>query len=192
MDVDGIDDSADWRDTLQAMTTIGIGTDEQDNILRVLATILWLGNVNFRNNEEGNAAIEDEGVPNFVAYLMEADPAAVTKALTSRVVETNRGIGRRGSVYEVPMNRNQAMAARDALAKSLYDHLFEWIVGRVNVAMKATSAADLVIGVLDIYGFEIFQVRMGKRPSASRTDLSCAQNNSFEQLCINYVNEKLQ
>jgi len=174
LDVDGINDSHDWKDTLGAMATIGIPPDEQDSILRVLATILWLGNVNFVNNDEGNAGIEDEGVPNFVAYLMEADPAAVQKALTQRIMETARGIGRRGSVYEVPMNRNQAIAARDALAKSLYDHLFEWIVGRVNVAMKATQETELIIGVLDIYGFEIFQ------------------NNSFEQLCINYVNEKLQ
>lgn len=160
LDVDGIDDAADWRDTLKAMSTIGIQADEQDSILRVLATILWLGNVSFKNNEEGNAAIEDEGVPNFVAYLMEADPAAVQKGLTQRIMETSRGIGRRGSVYEVPMNKNQATAARDALAKSLYDHLFDWIVGRVNVAMKATSQSDIIIGILDIYGFEIFQVRL--------------------------------
>ena len=149
---------SDWKETLQAMTTIGISASEQENILRVLATILWLGNVSFKQGDDGNAFIEDEGVPNFVAYLMEADPTAVNKALTQRVVETNRGIGRRGSVYEVPMNKAQATAARDALAKSLYDHLFEWIVGRVNLAMKSREQADLIIGVLDIYGFEIFQV----------------------------------
>lgn len=158
LNVDGIDDVSDWKDTLKAMDVIGISQAEQDSIVRTLATILWLGNVAFTEGDDSNAVIKDESVPNFVAYLMEAAPAAVLKALTQRVVETNRGVGRRGSVYEVPMNPAQASAARDALAKSLYDHLFDWIVSRVNVALKAKVASDLIIGVLDIYGFEIFTV----------------------------------
>ena len=81
----------------------------------------------------------------------------------------------RGSTYNVPQNVVQATAARDALAKSLYDRLFDYLVAIVNVALEKmgmTHAA--VIGVLDIYGFEIFE------------------NNGFEQFCINFVNEKLQ
>ena len=159
LNVDGIDDVADWRDTLVAMDTIGVTPDEQDSILRTLATILWLGNVTFVEGDDGNAFIKDESVPAFVAYLMEATPEQVSKALTIKIIETSRG-GRRGSVYESPQNVAQAGAARDALAKSLYDHLFEWIVARVNVALKSRQAADLIIGVLDIYGFEIFTVRL--------------------------------
>jgi myosin-1 len=79
-----------------------------------------------------------------------------------------------GSVYDVPLNVTQATAVRDALCKAIYENLFEWIVARVNVSLKNRSASQYVLGVLDIYGFEIFE------------------ENSFEQLCINYVNEKLQ
>ncbi|KAI9668881.1 MAG: class II myosin [Alyxoria varia] len=172
-DVDGIDDSSEFQDTLQAMQTIGISEVEQDNIFRVLAAILWLGNVTFVEDDQGNATIADQSVIDFVAYLLEVESAAVHRALTLRIVETSRG-GRRGSVYDVPLNPTQATAVRDAFAKALYNNLFDWIVQRVNRSLHAQGAVAQSIGILDIYGFEIFD------------------KNSFEQLCINYVNEKLQ
>ena len=172
-DVQGIDDTAEFNDTLNAMKVIGLSQGEQDNIFRMLATILWLGNVTFGEDDSGNAAISDQSVVDFVAYLLEVDAAHVNKALTLRVVETSRG-GRRGSVYEVPLNIVQATAVRDALAKAIYFNLFDWIVERVNASLKARGMIANSVGILDIYGFEIFD------------------KNSFEQLCINYVNEKLQ
>ncbi|CDW99055.1 hypothetical protein, partial [Sporisorium scitamineum] len=173
LDVNGIDDHADFKETISAMNTIGLTADEQDNIFRMIAAILWIGNVQYVENQEGNAEISDPGVPDFVAYLLEVDSGNVTKALTQRIMETQRG-GRRGSVYEVPLNPTQAAAARDALAKAIYNNMFDWIVDRINQSMNPREQSANVIGVLDIYGFEIFD------------------NNSFEQLCINYVNEKLQ
>ncbi|KAF9507018.1 hypothetical protein BS47DRAFT_1373992 [Hydnum rufescens UP504] len=161
LEVQGIDDVADFNETLKAMNIIGLSQQEQTEILRMLAIILWLGNVQFSELEDGNARVDDTGVTDFVAYLMEADGAQVAKVMTSKVVETQRG-GRR------------AAAGRDALSKAIYNNLFEWIVSRINVSMAPRAAHSRLIGVLDIYGFEIFQ------------------NNSFEQLCINYVNEKLQ
>jgi myosin-1 len=155
------------------MDIIGLSGEEQNDILRMLAAILWLGNVSFIENDQGNAQVADQGVPDFIAYLLEVDATAVTKALTERIVETHRG-GRRGSIYESPNNPVQANAVRDALSKAIYNNLFEWIVARVNKSMAPKQASANVIGVLDIYGFEIFE------------------NNSFEQLCINYVNETLQ
>ncbi|KAL8700696.1 MAG: hypothetical protein Q9224_000844 [Gallowayella concinna] len=172
-DVQGIDDASDFRDTLNAMKIIGLSQTEQDDIFRMLASILWLGNVSFREDDNGNTAITDQSVVDFVAYLLEVDAAHVNKALTVRIVETARG-GRRGSVYEVPLNPAQAMAVRDALAKAIYFNLFDWIVERINASLKARSSVKNSVGILDIYGFEIFD------------------KNSFEQLCINYVNEKLQ
>ena len=169
----GIDDHAEFKDTLQAMNVIGLTEAEQDNIFRMLATILWLGNISFRENDEGNASVADQSVVDFVAYLLEVDSAHVNKALTTRIVETSRG-GRRGSVYDVPLNPAQAGAVRDALAKGIYNNLFDWIIQRVNVSLEARGTVAQSIGILDIYGFEIFE------------------HNSFEQLCINYVNEKLQ
>ncbi|KAJ6159640.1 hypothetical protein N7497_004177 [Penicillium chrysogenum] len=172
-DVPGIDDVAEFKDTLDAMRVIGMSDAEQDNVFRMLAAILWIGNVQFTEDDSGNATISDQSVVDFVAYLLEVDSAQVNKALTIRLMETARG-GRRGSVYEVPLNRVQASAVRDALAKGIYFNLFDWIVERVNQSLTARGSITNSIGILDIYGFEIFE------------------KNSFEQLCINYVNEKLQ
>jgi myosin-1 len=172
-DVDGIDDHSEFNDTLQAMKVIGLTQEEQDNIFRMLAAILWLGNVSFQEDDSGNAAVVDQSVVEFVAYLLEVSPANVNKAITQRVMEVSGG-GRRGSMYDVPLNPAQATAVRDALAKAIYFNLFDWIVERVNLSLRARGAQAHSIGILDIYGFEIFE------------------RNSFEQLCINYVNEKLQ
>lgn len=139
------------------MGVIGLSSEEQNEIFKMLAIVLWLGNVQFEELDDGNAKISDTGVTDFVAYLMEVDGAIVQKALTQRVMETQRG-GRRGSVYDVPLNPAQASAGRDALAKAVYNNLFEWIVSRVNVSMKARAASAHVIGILDIFGFEIFEV----------------------------------
>ncbi|KAK6332768.1 class II myosin [Orbilia brochopaga] len=173
LEVPGIDDTKEFSETLEAMRVIGLTQQEQDDIFRLLAVILWLGNVQFREDDSGNAEITDPGVTDFAAYLLQVDGAALHKALSIRIVETSRG-GRRGSIYESPLNPVQANAVRDALAKAIYNNLFEWIVDRINVSMKAREQTSYTIGILDIYGFEIFD------------------KNSFEQLCINYVNEKLQ
>ena len=132
-----------------AMNVIGLSEAEQTSIFRVIATILWLGNVSFVEGDDGNAKVGDTDVTDFVAYLMESRPEQVVKVLTTRVMETTRG-GRRGSIYDVPLNIVQATAGRDALAKALYNNLFEWIVSRVNVSMAAKVSPDNVIGVLDI------------------------------------------
>ncbi|KIW87740.1 myosin-1 [Cladophialophora bantiana CBS 173.52] len=173
-DVPGIDDASDFRETLNAMQIIGLSKAEQDNIFRLLAAILWIGNITFRDNDQGGVDIADESVVDFVAYLLEVESAHVHKAMTVRIVETARGGGRRGSIYESPLNPVQASAVRDALAKAIYFNLFDWIVARTNVSLRSQGTVKNTIGILDIYGFEIFE------------------KNSFEQLCINYVNEKLQ
>ncbi|KAI9269056.1 P-loop containing nucleoside triphosphate hydrolase protein [Phascolomyces articulosus] len=173
LDVEGINDVTEYSETIKAMDIVGLQKHEQDEIFKMLAVVLWLGNLLFVEGDDGNAAISDPDVANFIAYLMEVDGESLSKALTSRVMETQRG-GRRGSVYEVPLNVTQATAVRDALAKAVYERLFEWIVQRVNLSLQTRGGDQYVIGVLDIYGFEIFD------------------DNSFEQLCINYVNEKLQ
>ena len=157
----------------EAMQVIKLSEHEQNEILKMLAIILWLGNVQFQEDDSGNSSVADTGVTDFVAYLMEVDPEQVQKVLTARVMETTRG-GRRGSIYDVPLNPAQATSGRDALAKAIYNNLFEWIVSRVNVSMKMRSAHSQIIGILvrvkrafdrllltnsqDIFGFEIFEV----------------------------------
>lgn len=172
--VDSINDTKDFSETLKAMDTIGLSKDEKDNVFRLLAAILWIGNISFVEDEEGNSKIRDESVTNFVAYLLQVDANLLCKSLTERTMETSHGM-KRGSIYHVPLNPTQATAVKDALAMGIYNNLFDWIVDRVNQSFS-TIAHDIFksIGILDIYGFEIFE------------------HNSFEQLCINYVNEKLQ
>jgi len=75
---------------------------------------------------------------------------------------------------DIPLNPEQAVDACDALSKSIYDRMFLWLVKRINAATSKDTKSSKFIGVLDIFGFEIMK------------------KNSFEQLCINYTNEKLQ
>ncbi|KAL7753446.1 class II myosin [Sorochytrium milnesiophthora] len=175
MTVDGIDDLSEYKDVLHAMNVIGITAQEQSDIHRLLAAILWAGNITFTASQENSedAVIQERDALDTVAYLLGVPAEALEKSIISKVVETYRG-GRRSTRYEVPLNVVQAHAVRDALAKVLYERMFDWIVQRVNAAMRSRQPPALTIGVLDIYGFEIFD------------------HNSFEQLCINYVNEKLQ
>ncbi|KAI8882505.1 hypothetical protein K501DRAFT_251255 [Backusella circina FSU 941] len=173
LDVEGINDVNDYQETINAMLVIGLDKSEQDNIFKMLAVVLWLGNVVFTEDEQGHAVVIDEDVINFIAYLLQVNNQHLNKVLTHRIMEAQHG-GRRGSIYEVPLNLTQASSVRDALAKSIYERLFEWIVARVNQSLQARAAVQYTVGVLDIYGFEIFDT------------------NHFEQLCINYVNEKLQ
>ncbi|KAL5611685.1 uncharacterized protein BROUX77_001841 [Berkeleyomyces rouxiae] len=168
-DVDGIDDLAEYRDTLNAMKIIGLTQPEQDQIFRMLSAILWIGNIQFREDQNGWAEVVDQSVVDFVAYLLECSAQQVITAITIRILTP-----RNGEVIESPANTTQATSTRDALAMAIYYSLFDWIVERVNVSLKARQETTNSIGILDIYGFEIFE------------------KNSFEQLCINYVNEKLQ
>ncbi|KAI0474079.1 P-loop containing nucleoside triphosphate hydrolase protein [Xylariaceae sp. FL0804] len=167
--VDGIDDLAEFRDTLEAMRIIGLSQGEQDEVFRMLAAILWCGNIHFVEGDDGYAAVADQSVVDFLAYLLEVSPAQLIKGITIRVLTP-----RSGEVIESPTNIAQANATRDALSMAIYNNLFDWIVGRLNQSLQARQATVNNIGILDIYGFEIFE------------------KNSFEQLCINYVNEKLQ
>ena len=167
--VDGIDDLAEFEDTLNAMKIIGISQQEQDDIFRMLAAVLWTGNLVFKEDDSGYAAVADPSVLDFLAYLLEVTPQQLINAITIRILTP-----RNGEVIESPANVSQATATRDALAMAIYYNLFDWIVERINVSLKARQAKSNSIGILDIYGFEIFE------------------KNSFEQLCINYVNEKLQ
>ncbi|KAJ6443079.1 myosin-1 [Purpureocillium lavendulum] len=167
--VDGIDDIAEFQDTLNAMNIIGLSQAEQDEIFRMLAAVLWIGNIQFQEDQSGYAAVADQSVVDFVAYLLEATPEQVVNAITIRILTP-----RNGEVIESPGNPAQATATRDALAMAIYNNLFDWIVERINKSLQSRQATSNSIGILDIYGFEIFE------------------KNSFEQLCINYVNEKLQ
>ena len=169
--VNGIDDVQEWKDTRHAMDVIGLNPQEQNSILKILAAILWMGNIQYSEAKD-KVSIQDKSVLDYVAGIIGVKPGFLQNALETRTVETKHGM-KRGTSYKVPLNGVQAAAARDGLSKTIYSRLFDWLVQRLNKAL-VTNKKDLSIGVLDIYGFEVFE------------------KNSFEQLCINYVNEKLQ
>ncbi|GFN82452.1 hypothetical protein PoB_000895800 [Plakobranchus ocellatus] len=168
--VDGTDDKKEFQDTLQAMQVIGIPADTQNDILSIVAGILHLGNISFA--ESGNyASVQNDDFLQFPAYLFGVDQEILRDKLTGRIMDSKWG-GKTESI-EMKLNVEQAEFTRDALAKALYSRLFDYLVEAVNKAMQK-DYEEVNVGILDIYGFEIF-----------------AQN-GFEQFCINYVNEKLQ
>lgn len=108
----------------------------------------------------------------FPAFLLGLDAEQIRLKLTSRRLESKWG--KQNETIDVTLNCEQAAYTRDAWAKALYSRLFDYLVKSVNEVMKTDKRELLTIGVLDIYGFEIFE------------------RNGFEQFCINFVNEKLQ
>ncbi|XP_057578562.1 unconventional myosin-Ie isoform X4 [Hippopotamus amphibius kiboko] len=168
--VDGIDDRKEFQETLHAMNVIGIFAEEQTLVLQIVAGILHLGNISFK--EVGNyAAVESEEFLAFPAYLLGINQDRLKEKLTSRQMDSKWG-GKSESIH-VTLNVEQACYTRDALAKALHSRVFDFLVDSINKAMEKDHE-EYNIGVLDIYGFEIFQ------------------KNGFEQFCINFVNEKLQ
>lgn len=168
--VEGINDAHDFQETLKAMTVMGMSEEEQTQFLRVVMGVLHMGLITFV--EKGNyAVVEDDQYLEFPAYLLGLDAAQLRRKLTSRVLDSKWGS--RSETIEMQQNVEQANYIRDAWAKALYTRIFDRLVDIINNAMQ-TTAGGLNIGILDIYGFEIFQ------------------RNGFEQFCINYVNEKLQ
>uniref|UniRef100_A0A8C6M1D7 Myosin ID n=1 Tax=Nothobranchius furzeri TaxID=105023 RepID=A0A8C6M1D7_NOTFU len=171
--VTSINDNADFKAVADAMKVIGFTGDEIQTVYKILATILHLGNLTF--GVDGDVTlIENTKQVSVIRDLLSTKEENVEKALLYRTVATGR------DVIEKQHTTQEASYGRDALAKAMYERLFCWIVGRINDIIEVKNydarihGKNTVIGVLDIYGFEIFQ------------------NNSFEQFCINYCNEKLQ
>ncbi|XP_053121725.1 unconventional myosin-Ig isoform X2 [Hemicordylus capensis] len=167
-------DKANYQAVADAMKVIGFSPEEKDSVYKILAAILHLGNVNFVTTQEA-MEIENSELVAYLAELTSTDPESLLNALLFRTVATGGG-----DVIQKDHSTSEANYARDACAKAIYERLFCWIVERINKVIEVKNydarihGKNTVIGVLDIYGFEIFD------------------NNSFEQFCINYCNEKLQ
>ncbi|KFP06406.1 Unconventional myosin-If, partial [Calypte anna] len=168
--VEGTDDRSDFHETMNAMQVIGIRGEDQQLVLQIVAGILHLGNISFRE-EDNYARVENADSLAFPAYLLGIAQDRLNEKVTSRKMDSRWG-GRSESIT-VTLNVEQAAYTRDALAKGLYTRVFDFLVESINRAIQKPHQ-EFSIGVLDIYGFEIFQ------------------KNGFEQFCINFVNEKLQ
>lgn len=171
-ELDGVSSSQEYIKTRRAMDIVGITLDEQEAIFRTLAAILHLGNIEFSpGKEHDSSAIKDQKSSfhlQMVADLLKCDAKLLLATLCTRTIQT-----REGSIIK-SLDCNAAVANRDSLAKTIYARLFDWLVEKINRSVGQDPRSRVQIGVLDIYGFE------------------CFQNNSFEQFCINFANEKLQ
>uniref|UniRef100_A0ACD5T7Z5 Uncharacterized protein n=1 Tax=Avena sativa TaxID=4498 RepID=A0ACD5T7Z5_AVESA len=170
--VDGMSDAEEYLATRSAMNTVGITEEEQEATFRVVAVVLHLGNINFvKGREADSSVLKDEKARfhlNAAAELLMCDREKLENALIKRKINTPEG------VITTTVDPNYATVSRDGLAKQIYCRLFDWLVNRLNASIGQDASSEHLIGVLDIYGFESFKT------------------NSFEQLCINFTNEKLQ
>uniref|UniRef100_A0A8D2LXS8 Unconventional myosin-Va n=1 Tax=Varanus komodoensis TaxID=61221 RepID=A0A8D2LXS8_VARKO len=167
--IDGIDDAKEMMNTRRACTLLGIVDSCQMGIFQILAAILHLGNVAFTSRDADSCVVPPKHEPlKIFCDLMGVEYDQMAHWLCHRKLATAT------ETYIKPISKLQAINARDALAKHIYAKLFNWIVDHVNEALHSTMKQHSFIGVLDIYGFETFEI------------------NSFEQFCINYANEKLQ
>ncbi|XP_062599895.1 unconventional myosin-VI-like isoform X5 [Saccostrea cucullata] len=172
-----LDDVRDFQVCDSAMTHLGVSNEDKHSIYTLVASVLHLGNIMFEENMDdtkGGCKVgsSSETSLSTASTLLGLNKEELQESLTTRIMQTARG-GSKGTAIKVPLKSGEAASARDALAKSIYSRLFDYIVASVNKAIPFSSTVSY-IGLLDIAGFEYFQV------------------NSFEQFCINYCNEKLQ
>ncbi|XP_050118693.1 myosin-1 [Malus sylvestris] len=168
--ISGVNDAEEFSVVKEALDVVHINKEDQQSVFAMLAAVLWLGNISFSviDNENHVEPVEDEGLFN-VAKLIGCGVDELKLALSTR----NMRVGIDSIVQKLTLS--QAIDTRDALAKSIYACLFEWLVEQINKSLAVGKRrTGRSISILDIYGFESFD------------------RNSFEQFCINYANERLQ
>uniref|UniRef100_A0A087Y0C9 Myosin, heavy chain 7B, cardiac muscle, beta b n=1 Tax=Poecilia formosa TaxID=48698 RepID=A0A087Y0C9_POEFO len=167
--VEGVSDGEELSLTDRAMDTLGFTAEEKLGCYKLVGAIMHFGNMKFKKKQrEEQAEADGTESADKAAYLMGISSSELLKGLLNpRVKVGNEFIVKGQTVEQV----NYAVAA---LSKATYDRMFKWLVGRINSSLYTALPRQYFIGVLDIAGFEIFEL------------------NSFEQLCINFTNEKLQ
>ncbi|XP_017672464.1 PREDICTED: unconventional myosin-IXa isoform X6 [Lepidothrix coronata] len=173
--VEGEDLKHDFERLQLAMEMVGFLPKTRRQIFSLLSAILHLGNIRYKKKTYRDDSIDicnPEILP-VVSELLEVKEEMLFEALVTRKTVTV------GEKLILPYKLAEAVTVRNSMAKSLYSALFDWIVFRINHALLNSkdmeeSTKTLSIGVLDIFGFEDYE------------------NNSFEQFCINFANERLQ
>ncbi|KAF0685172.1 Aste57867_22874 [Aphanomyces stellatus] len=175
IEIDGVDDAADFRVLRSSMDKLGFTTATQKDIFQILAAILKLGNATFvpsQNDKESCQFAPDVPVQK-IAMLLGVNPVELEQKMTTQTTVTGRG-----SILHMKLTCDQADHAKHAFCKYIYGEVFNYLIGRMNSSstdsVQAASKSKSYIGILDIFGFEIMPT------------------NSFEQLCINFTNEMLQ
>uniref|UniRef100_A0AAX7US05 Myosin-9 n=1 Tax=Astatotilapia calliptera TaxID=8154 RepID=A0AAX7US05_ASTCA len=172
--IPGQQDKDLFTETMDAFRIMGIPEDEQIGLLKVVASVLQLGNMSFKKERHTDqASMPDNTAAQKVCHLMGMNVTDFTRAILSPRIKVGRDYVQKAQTQE------QAEFAVEALAKATYERMFRWLVMRINKALDKTKRQGAsFIGILDIAGFEIFEVN--------------TQALMFMALCINYTNEKLQ
>lgn len=169
--IDGVDDKAEFKATMDSLSTVGVQQDTQNDIVKMLAGLLHIGNVKIGASRTDSVLAPSEPALEQACALLGIDAAEFAKWIVKKQLIT------RGEKIVSNLSQAQAIVVRDSVAKFIYSSLFDWLVEVTNRSLatdEVLSQVQSFIGVLDIYGFEHFA------------------KNSFEQFCINYANEKLQ
>uniref|UniRef100_A0A671RD16 Myosin-10-like n=1 Tax=Sinocyclocheilus anshuiensis TaxID=1608454 RepID=A0A671RD16_9TELE len=168
--IPGQQDKDNFQETMEAMHIMSFSHDEILSMLKVVSAVLQFGNIVFKKERNTDqASMPENTAAQKLCHLLGINVMEFTRAILSPRIKVGRDYVQKAQTKE------QADFAVEALAKATYERLFRWLVHRINKALDRTKRQGAsFIGILDIAGFEIFQL------------------NSFEQLCINYTNEKLQ
>ncbi|XP_044188541.1 myosin-16-like [Thunnus albacares] len=167
--VDNMDDGEELLLTDEAFDVLGFTPEEKMSIYKLTGGIMHFGNMKFKQKaREEQADVDSTEVADKVAHLMAINSGELQKGITRPRVKVGNEFVTKGQ------NQAQCVYSIGALAKAIYDRMFKWMVTRINKTLDTKMQRQYFIGVLDIAGFEIFDF------------------NSFEQLCINFTNEKLQ
>ncbi|CEP64005.1 myosin family protein LALA0_S09e07470g [Lachancea lanzarotensis] len=169
--IKGVDDAADYHETVDALKLVGFSADTQKQLFKILAALLHIGNIEVKKIRNDASLNSDEPNLLIACDLLGIDASGFAKWITKKQITT------RAEKIVSNLSFNQAIVARDSVAKFIFTALFDWLVENINTVLCNPEVSEHIssfIGVLDIYGFEHFE------------------KNSFEQFCINYANEKLQ
>ncbi|CAK9208721.1 unnamed protein product [Sphagnum troendelagicum] len=172
LSIDNVDDAEQFYLLRRAMNVVQISNEDQEQAFEMLSAVLWIGNITFHIVDHDNVIVdENEGklAVKVAAGLLHCEIHELVAALSTRKIHAG------GDDIVQRLTYEQATDSRDALAKAIYASLFDWLVDRINKSLEVGKRrTGRSISILDIYGFESFK------------------RNSFEQLCINYANERLQ
>uniref|UniRef100_A0A8C2L655 Myosin, heavy chain 14, non-muscle n=1 Tax=Cyprinus carpio TaxID=7962 RepID=A0A8C2L655_CYPCA len=168
--VQGQSDSENFTQTMDSVTIMGFTQEESTSMLKVISAVLQFGNITFHKEKNTDqASMPDDTAAQKLCHLLGISVLEFSRAILTPRIKVGR------EYVQKAQTKQQADFAVEALAKATYERLFRWLVHRINRALdRRQRQGASFIGILDIAGFEIFQL------------------NSFEQLCINYTNEKLQ
>ena len=168
--IQGVDEVEEYNNTIKSMHIMGMSNEDIISIVRTVSGVLQMGNLQFKQERQSDqATLPDNTVAQKVCYLFGLNVTDFTRSLLKPKLKVGRDFVTKAQ------NKEQVEFAVEAIAKAIYERMFKWIVQRINKSLdRSKRQGASFIGILDIAGFEIFQL------------------NSFEQLCINYTNEKLQ